>query len=193
MAVVHHWRVSDLEQLPDDGNRYEIIGGELYVSKQPHFYHQRICLSIGARLDVWDDQTGLGVANLAPGIIFSDEDAVAPDLIWISKARLASALNTNGKLYEAPELVIEVLSRGKANEHRDRDSKLDLYSSRGVRESWLVDWRARCIEVYRSDGSKLVPVAILHPDDALETTLLPGFSCQIESLFADIPATLAVD
>jgi Uma2 family endonuclease len=189
MTVAHHWRVSDLEQLPTDGNRYEIIGGELYVSKQPHFYHQQVCFEIGLVLGVWNSRKGLGRVNPAPGIIFSDEDAVAPDLIWISNARLGAALSEDGKLYSAPELVIEVLSAGKENELRDRDTKLKLYSHYGVLEYWLIDWRARSIDVYRGQGAQLIPAGTLRGTDLLETPLLPGFSCEIQSLFRGFPAT----
>ena len=188
MTVARHWTVSDLEHLPDDGSRYEIIGGELYVSTQPHFYHQRVCLKLGSRLEAWNGQTGLGVVNLAPGVIFSDEDAVAPDLIWISNVRLATALGENGKLYEAPDLIVEVLSPGSANELRDRHAKFDLYSSRGVLEYWLVDWRARSIEIYRSEGARLELTATLFPGDVLESPLLPDFSYDVDALVSDIPA-----
>jgi hypothetical protein len=43
MSTTTRWTSADLESLPDDGNRYEIIDGELYMSKQPHFYHQDVC------------------------------------------------------------------------------------------------------------------------------------------------------
>lgn len=47
MATTLRWTSRDMESLPDDGKRYEIIDGELYVSKQPHYYHQRICMMLG--------------------------------------------------------------------------------------------------------------------------------------------------
>jgi Uma2 family endonuclease len=187
MVVAKHWTVSDLEHLPKDGSRYEIIGGELYVSTQPHFYHQRACVKLVSRLEDWSDKAGLGLVNSAPGIIFSDEDAVAPDLIWISNARLALALNENGKLYDAPDLVVEVLSPGRQNEERDRKTKLDLYSRRGVLEYWLVDWRARSIQVYRSEGGRLVLSTTLQEGDELASPLLPGFRYHVEDLFRGIP------
>lgn len=109
--------------MPDDGKRYEIIDGKLYVSKQPNWYHQIACTRLGRFLDAWSEQSGLGVANAAPGLIFADDDDVAPDVVWISHERLATALQ-EGKLYAAPEIVIEVLSPGHANERRDRETKL---------------------------------------------------------------------
>jgi Uma2 family endonuclease len=84
------WTSRDLEMMPDDGKRYEIVDGELYVSKQPHYHHQRLCLRLGGLLDAWCLQTGAGEANAAPGLIFGENDDVAPDVVWISRERLAT-------------------------------------------------------------------------------------------------------
>ena len=65
------WTSTDLEALPDDGKRYEIIDGELYVSKQPSWDHQIVCSGLLVALAAWSDETGLGVVNQAPGLILS--------------------------------------------------------------------------------------------------------------------------
>src|SRR5436853_7909669 len=121
------------------------------MSKQPHWHHQYVCSKLVAKLDHWNEETGLGDVNFAPGVIFADDDDVAPDVVWISNARLATALEEDGKLHTAPELVIEVLSSGSANERRDRKLKLELYSRHGVSEYWIVNWRTRQIELYRRE------------------------------------------
>jgi hypothetical protein len=51
MSTARRWTSADLAVLPDDGKRYEIIGGDLYISRQPHWYHQRACGKIAAVLD----------------------------------------------------------------------------------------------------------------------------------------------
>src|SRR3954464_15235673 len=124
MTTLPRWTSADLEVLPDDGKRYEIIDGELYVSKQPHWHHQQVCFRLAAALDTWSQQTGAGEANAAPGVIFAEDDDVAPDVIWVSRQRVATALASDGKLHTAPELMVEVLSPGLANERRDREAKL---------------------------------------------------------------------
>lgn len=189
MTVTHHWTVADLEQLPDydDKKRYEIVGGELYVSTQPHFYHQQVCSDINVLLAVWNRGAGLGRAIAAPGVILSEEDAVAPDVIWISNERFLAALGSDGKLHLAPELMVEVLSEGSDNELRDREIKLALYSQYRVAEYWLVDWRARSVDVYRLHAAELVKVGTVQRNDLLQSPLLPGFSCEVESLFAGVP------
>src|SRR5215211_7828321 len=93
------WTSGDLELLPDDGKRYEIVDGELYLSKQLHWYHQLMCLDLSVVLDRWSRETGGGMVNIASGVIFADDDDVAPDLVWISRERLATALEADGKLH----------------------------------------------------------------------------------------------
>jgi Uma2 family endonuclease len=187
MSATLRWTSRDLEALPDDGKRYEIVDGELYISRQPHWYHQAVCGQLYALLRAWSKQTGAGRANLAPGVIFADDEDVAPDVIWISSERLATALRSDGKLHAAPELVVEVLSPGGLNERRDREAKLKLYSRRSVAEYWIVDWRARSLEIYRRGAVALELTATLREPDALDTPLLPGFNCPLATLFEDIP------
>jgi len=176
---------ADLERFPDrlDDTRYEIIDGELYVAKQPSWHHQQTSGRVFSRLHGWSVETRLGQANLAPGVIFAEDDNVAPDVVWVSKDRLPALLDEAGHLRGAPDLVVEVLSPGAANEERDRDAKLKLYSRRGVLEYWIADWRLRQIEVYRREDAELRLVATLRDTDVLQTTLLPGFSCTVAELF----------
>jgi Uma2 family endonuclease len=187
MSNTVRWTSADLEVMPDDGKRYEIIDGDLYVSKQPHWYHQLVCASVLASLRTWSKQTGAGVANLAPGVIFGDGDDVAPDVVWIGRERLAAALEEDGKLHAAPDLCVEVLSPGSVNERRDREAKLKLYSTRGVREYWIVDWRVRQVEVYRRREAQLELVATFRDEDVLSSPLLPEFSSAVATLLEDVP------
>ncbi len=188
MASTLRFTSADLEKFPEDGKRYEIIDGELYVSRQPHYYHQLVCSNVVGLLKAWNKSSRLGQVNLAPGVIFAEDDDVAPDVVWTSISRLATILSPDGRLHAAPELVIEVLSPGTANEQRDRNTKLKLYSRRGVREYWIIDWRMRQLEVYRREETDLRMTATLLEDDVLNTPLLPGFTCSVAELFEDIPA-----
>ena len=186
MTSTLRWTSADLEGLPDDGRRYEIIDGELFVSKQPHFYHQHVCGKIYRFLEDWSDQSNLGQAITAPGLIFADDDDVVPDVAWLSWERLAAALGDDGKLHSAPDLVVEVLSSGSTNQRRDREAKLKLYSRRGVLEYWIVDWMGQSIEVYRRQNTDLDLFATLIIGDPIESPLLPGFSKQVDAVFAGI-------
>ncbi|MDJ1172585.1 Uma2 family endonuclease [Roseofilum capinflatum] len=177
------WTIDDLEGFPDNGTRYEIIDGELFMTKSPHLYHQRITTRIGRYLESWSEQSGLGVPVVAPGVIFSDSDNVIPDVIWISHERLTELLDDSGHLTGAPELVIEVLSKSEKDKKRDKETKLKLYSVEGVQEYWIVNYQQREIEIYRRNQGSLEKVATLFEQDTLTSPLLPEFECSLEVLW----------
>jgi Uma2 family endonuclease len=189
MTTTPRFTSADLEFFPlDDGRRYEIIEGELYVSKAPHAYHQDVCFRLCSKLDQWIAQSGNGRAFIAPGVIFAEDDDVVPDIVWASSSRLTTILGPEGHLHSAPELIVEVLSPGSANEKRDREIKLNLYSRRGVDEYWIVDWIQRRIEVFRREEAELRLAATLLESDTLTTLLLPAFACPVADIFKGIPA-----
>ncbi|MCC5666546.1 Uma2 family endonuclease [Nostoc sp. CHAB 5784] len=180
------WTIHDLEVLPEnEWTRYEIINGELFVTRTPHRRHQQVCGKIFRQLDVWSDSSGLGEAIVAPGVIFSQADSVIPDVVWVSRERLAQIEDDAGHLTGAPELVVEVLSPGKQNEFRDKEAKLKLYSVQGVREYWIVDRFTKQVEVYRREKAQLVLVATLLGDDEITSPVLPGFCCFIGLFFPE--------
>ena len=178
------WTVRDLELLPEnEGTRHEIIDGELFVSRAPHSRHQQTCGRIFQQLNVWSEESGLGEPIPSPGILFSEADNVIPDVVWVSKDSYTQLIDEQGHLTGAPELVVEVLSESKQDRRRDREAKLKLYSSRGVQEYWLADWRSRQVEVYRRETAQLKLVATLFSNDTVTSPLLPGFSCLVERFF----------
>jgi len=187
MSTARRFRSADLDFFPDDGKRREIIDGELYVSKQPNLYHQAACSELVTMLNVWNRRTGAGQVIFAPGVIFAEDDDVAPDLVWVSLRRLSETLRADGHLHGPPNLVVEVLSPGSANEQRDREVKLKLYSRRRVDEYWIVDWRIRTVTIFRSDGEQLQYVATLTETDVLQSPLLPGFLHKVADILVDIP------
>lgn len=189
MQVIHNkskrWTTADLEALDyDEWLRYEIINGELFVTRAPHWNHQKTCTNLAISLGNWSNTSGLGEVVTTPGIIFSDADNVIPDLVWASKETLANYLDEKGHLVSAPELIIEVLSEGKSNEKRDNKIKLDLYSERGVREYWICDWRDQTITIYRQEENILKLVKTLSEQDTLTSPLLPSFSANVSELLA---------
>jgi Uma2 family endonuclease len=121
----------------------------------------------------------------APGVIFSEQDAVAPDLVWVSVERAPLVVNReDGKLHGAPDLVVEVLSQGSANERRDRETKLALYDRYGTPEYWIGDRFERQVDVYRRDTGSLSLVVQVQAAELLTSPLLPGFACPVKTLFA---------
>ena len=180
-----HWTTRDLEAMPDDGGwkRYEIIDGELYVTRAPHARHQDAAGNIQFELQLWSRETKLGKTLQVPGVIFTPTDAVIPDVVWVSQERFENGLDDAGHLTVAPEIVVEILSAGKTNEQRDKETKLELYSRHGVREYWIVSWQQKTLEVYRRTNDRLQLVGTLVVGDVLTSPLLPGFSAPIDRIF----------
>jgi Uma2 family endonuclease len=179
------WTTRDLDAMPDDGGwkRYEIIDGELFVTRAPHIRHQGAGGNIHFELESWSRQTQLGKPFQTPGVIFTPNDAVIPDVIWVSQERLENGIDSAGHLTVAPELIVEVLSMGELNEQRDREVKLKLYSRYGVQEYWLVSWQLQSLEVYRRLEGQLQLVGTLIAGDTLTSPLLPGFSVPVLKIF----------
>jgi len=174
--------VADLETLPTplDDTRYELIDGVLYVSTQPHPGHQFAAAAITIDIGSWTRQTNPGYVLTAPGVRFSEHDAVAPDVVWIRRTDMPLH-DATGKIRYAPDLVVEVLSPGMTNTRRDRNLKLKLYSQHGVKEYWLLDWRRARLDIYRPAPPKpgLVLVATLGRVDTVTSPLLPGFAARV--------------
>jgi len=184
------WTVADLELFPEDNQRYEIVDGELFVSRAAGNQHQQVCTQAVYGLEQWNRESRLGVVLAAPGVILSDSDAVIPDVVWVSRERFTAIQGEDDHLHGAPELVMEVLSPGATNERRDREAKLWLYSVYGVREYWIADGRTESVAVYRrrpARGRQAVPrlrlEGTLGRDDTLTSPLLPGFALAVAQLF----------
>jgi Uma2 family endonuclease len=186
MSTVIHWTAKDLDTLPDDGTRYEIIEGELFMTRAPNSEHQFVCNNLSFDLVAWSRRLKSGEVYFAPGLVFADDDNAIPDLIWISKDRLRDALDESGHFIIAPELVIEVLSYGPDDVRRDRVAKLDFYNRHGVQEYWIADWHERKIEIYRRGSEQLSLFVILSETDTLESPILPEFHCRAGAIFEHI-------
>ncbi|MGJ3248487.1 MAG: Uma2 family endonuclease [Elainellaceae cyanobacterium] len=180
------WTIHDLDAMPDDGGwkRYEVIDGELFVTRAPHIRHQDAGGNIYFDLKRWSRQSQLGEPFQTPGVIFTEADAVIPDVVWISRDRLANGVDAAGHLTVAPELIVEILSPGEINERRDKTVKLKLYSLHGVREYWIVSWQQKTLEIYRRTDAQLQLAATLLEDDTLTSPLLPNFSTPLTSVFS---------
>ncbi len=178
------YTVDDWENFPDNGNRYEIIEGELIVSTAPRFIHQLLIARLVKLLSLYVDENNLGEVLPTPGVIFSKTDGAIPDVIFISRERLKQFL-LDDKIQGAPELVVEIMSPGKQNMERDRVTKLKLYSRFAVKEYWIVNPMNKQVEVFRTTSHGLRLVEKLDETEILVTPLFPNFSLQITELFLD--------
>ncbi|HUX85871.1 MAG TPA: Uma2 family endonuclease [Chloroflexota bacterium] len=181
------WSTADLAYPPENGTRFEIIDGTLLASVQPHLNHQVVCVVLASALHQWSRSNQAGLTVYAPGLVFDDDDAVVPDLAWIRQERIDSVIDENGQICDTPDIVIEVLTPGQANERRDRQTKHKLYARRGVPEYWVVDWTRHEVEIHRRAKLGLALAGTLEATDSLGSPLLPGFSLPLRDLFANLP------
>jgi Uma2 family endonuclease len=182
------YTVDELEFMPEDGNRYELIGGELFVSHSPHLDHQQLASNLNIEFGIYLKKNPVGLIVQTPGIIFSENDAVIPDLVFATHETVQISVIADGKKFAgkfnaAPELVIEILSYGKKDIERDRVIKRELYGKYGVKEYWVVDGMFNTIEVYRlgTEGLERIKRVDLH--ESIETEILPDFSLKLTDIF----------
>jgi Uma2 family endonuclease len=175
--------VADLDAFPDDdGNRYELIEGELFVSRAPGIPHQRVLHKLQLALGSYLNTHPVGILVPGAGAIFSNYDAVIPDLAFVRNERWDEVVSGE-KFTGALDLVVEILSPGRQNRERDLSVKRNLYEKYGVQEYWIIDSENREVLVLRLDENALKEMATLKGDDQLNATLLPGLALKISSLF----------
>ncbi len=140
----------DVLRMPDDGNRYEFIGGRLYMTPAPFTRHQRVLARLWSALLRILVDSGRGEVLSAPLLVQfpGTEDRVQPDLLFVSGER--RAIIGEKQILGTPDLVVEILSPSTA--HRDRGIKLDLYARNGVRQYWIVDPVEDVVDVWRFGG-----------------------------------------
>jgi Uma2 family endonuclease len=170
----------DLQTLPDDGNRYEIIGGQLVVSPSPSMRHQKISFELAGALYAHLKQSGLGHGFSAPADVhLSPSDVVQPDLLVVLDDR-ADIIQERG-IMGAPDLVIEILSPSSVATDFLRKSR--LYERCGVPEYWIVDPVAESIVIQTLEDGRYVAGQEFGRDDTLHSTVLDGFELELVTIF----------
>lgn len=182
------YTADDLEFMPEDDNRYELIGGKLFVSRAPHLDHQLLVSNLLFQFGFYLKKNPIGIVVTTPGVIFSKEDAVIPDLVFatnetVKKSVAGADEKFEGKFIAAPEFLIEILSYGKKDIEHDRVHKRELYGKFGVKEYWVVDGLFNTIEVYRLTEQGLDRIKRFEIHETIETPLLPDFSLKLTDIF----------
>ena len=178
------WTYDDYARLPDDGMRYEVIRGELYMSAAPRPIHQRIIVRISSSLDTFLRQRNLGEILTAPIDVLLPQklgDPVQPDIVVIRSERLqiVGELNIQG----APDLVMEVLS--PSNPAHDRDLKYELYAEAGVPEYWIIDPHERTVEIFVLSSGAYELLGRFGENETAHSQVLDGFAVSVNEI---IPA-----
>ena len=178
------WTFEDWEKLPDDGYRYEVIDGVLYMTPPPNFVkHQRPALALATAMSNFVNAHHLGEVGIAPaGVRLPTQPVpVQPDIFFIAAGRADVQI---GQYVEgAPDLVVEILS--PSNWLYDRQEKFKVYQDAGVREYWIVDPRAQTVETFVLQEGAYTLVNKWGAGARAQSQVLPGFEIGIAELFAE--------
>mgnify|MGYP001080075773 CR=1 FL=1 len=182
------WNRERWERLPEDGNRYEVIDGVLYMTTAPSAFHQWIIRQIVRILFVQIDDAGIGITLWSPlGLFMPGCDPVQPDIIVIRTENLH--IIHDRRITGIPALLVEVLS--PSNPTQDTETKRKAYARAGVPEYWIVRPASRDLLLCTQPDAALGDYAgsdLIAPDGTLVSPTLP-VRTPIARFFADAPDT----
>lgn len=170
---------SDIWDAPDNGKKYEVINGDLYVSPSPAWKHQLQLSNLFEFVKVWVRLHRLGYVVTAPtGVVLDDENGLEPDLIYLSHARehFITARGVEGP----PDLVVEVLS--PSTEARDRGLKLHWYAASGVPHYWILDTNGPTIEERVLGENSYQLVGMFGTGTVFRPTVFPGLEIPLDEI-----------
>ncbi len=164
-AANTEWTVDMVDALPDDGQRYELVDGELYVTPAPAEIHQLIVGELYALLREYLTGQGIGRPIVSPADVRRGDrtrNRVQPDVFVV---RL-----TDGRRpaypYDLSDLLLTVEVGSPSNPMLDYQVKRDLYLREGVGEYWIINPDARNVSRWRGrddPGDVLSRVVEWHP------------------------------
>jgi Uma2 family endonuclease len=152
----YHWTYSDYARFPDDGNRYEVIDGEVLVTPAPSTRHQHVLFTVAIALRQYVERWKLGVILPDVDLLFVTGQFLRPDVLFVPNS--AKGGITDRGVEEAPGLVVEILSPTSSS--IDRVKKPRRYSDFGVPEYWVVDPEEEVVWVWRFAAGANAPVRL---------------------------------
>ncbi len=166
--------------MPGD-KRYELIGGEFFVVTSPNEHHQRISRELEYALLTYVKKNKSGFVYYAPfDVVFSDEDVVQPDIVFVSEERKNIIAKDN--IQGPPDLIVEIISPKTG--YRDRGIKRKLYCEYGVKEYWIVDPAEQTVEVLTFIENDYKTENIYPADGILYSPLLKGLEIDLNIIFS---------
>ena len=178
------WTYADYLRLPDDGRRYEVIRGHLYVAPAPRAGHQFVSWRLNQTFGRFVDEHRLGVLFTAPfDVLLPNGIAtpVQPDLVFCRSGNLPRLDDPHFR--GVPDVVLEIES--PSTRKRDRSIKLAAYRDAGVPEYWRLDPGSRTVTVLvlSKDGRSYVELGRFGPGDTIRSSVLPGLAIPVDALF----------
>lgn len=183
------WDYRRWEQLPDDGNRYEVIDGVLYMTTAPSSFHQWIIRRLDRLVGIPAEDTQLAYAFTAPiGVLMPSCDPVQPDFLLVRQSN--AGIIADRRIRGAPDLIAEVLS--PSNPEQDTETKRAAYARAGVPEYWIIRPATRDLLVCWQPDVTLggyAQVRLIGSTETLTSPTLPEVSVTVADLFVGAPDT----
>ena len=175
----YDWDYSDYARLPDDGNRYEVIDGELLVTPGPTPHHQHYSGNLFSRLREYVLEHKLGVLLFDVDVLFVEGNFLRPDLVFVPAERKHGIVKRGIEV--PPGLIIEILSPTSSS--IDMVKKPRRFGDFGVPEYWVVDPEQQCVWVWRFAEGKTEPARIETQLTWTPAESIPPFSIALSELF----------
>ena len=184
-STTHVTTADDLLRLPDDDLFHELVDGRLITMSPPGFGHGLCGGRLHVALSTFVSRRRLGVVvPQDTGFkLRSDPDTVrAPDVAFVSRARIPPGPFPSAYWNGAPDLAVEVLSPGERL--AATEAKIREYLTCGARAVWVVRPRTRTMSIYHAGEP---PVVFTQADSIEDPVVLPGFTYALRRLFEDLP------
>lgn len=175
------WTYQEYLNLPDDGQRYEIIEGVLYVANAPNSDHQFTVFEASRQIGNYVIEHSLGRVVPAPFEVHLSETSrpVQPDILFVCAERWPA--DRIPYFEGAPDLIIEVIS--PSSTRIDRVVKFTAYEQAGVAEYWIANPHTRAVEVYTLSAGEYALLGEYTGDDVIGSAVLEGLEIVTSSLF----------
>ncbi len=168
----------DYAALPEDGKRYELLAGELYVNPAPGLPHQHAAKRAFAQICEYFEGNSLGEVFFAPfDVILSEHDVAEPDILVVAKPSQFSPRGVEGP----PALVVEILS--PSSRQYDRVTKAARYLALGVEHYWIIDPAARHLSCQLGEGGRWVVGAEGCENDTVSDPSWPDLVITLKDLW----------
>jgi Uma2 family endonuclease len=175
------WTYEDWLYFPNDGWKYEIIDGVLYMTPPPTTPHQRSSIGLAARMYIYAMENDLGEVLAAPcGVRLPNQPVpFEPDIFFIKKENLH--VITEKEVTGVPDLIVEILSPSNAN--YDREQKFKIYQEAGVPEYWLVNYWDKTVEVFVLAEGTYMLLGKYEAGQTIVSEQLIGFEISVNTIF----------
>jgi Uma2 family endonuclease len=178
------WTYEDYLRLPDDGRRYEVLQGVLYVTAPPVPLHQIVLRNVVRQLALFLEESPVGEFFLPTDLILPKglTAPVRPDLFFVRGEEWRGTI-TDRYMEGTPDLILEILSPSTCR--LDRGTKFDVYTQAGVHEYWLADPLARTIEIWVLRDGAYELFGKFARGGYLRSEMIPGFEPALDKIFKD--------